>query len=68
MVPHEYIVAFELELNKVNPDGPSLRLSVGSSVSEVLHQEIPGLNLVNMPENTSEIPYTLSDHCLSYPQ
>jgi hypothetical protein len=68
MVPHNYIVAFELELNKVNPDGPSLKLSVGYSVSEVLHQDIPGLNLIDMPENTSEIPYILSDHHLSHLQ
>jgi hypothetical protein len=63
-----YIVAFEVELNKVNHDGPSLKLSVGSSVSEELPQEIPGLNLIDMPENTSEIPYVLSDHHLSRPQ
>ena len=68
MVPQDYIVAFELELNKVNPDGPSLKLSVGSSVSEVWHRGIPVLNLVNMPENTSEIPYVLLDHHLSHLQ
>ncbi|KAF7349990.1 hypothetical protein MVEN_01300300 [Mycena venus] len=45
-------LSFELELNKVNPNGPSLKLSVGSSVSQVLHQEIPGLNLIDMAENT----------------
>jgi hypothetical protein len=68
MVPHDYIVALDLELNKVNPNGPSLKLSVGSSVSEVLHQEIPGLNLIDIPEKTSEIPYILLDHHLSHLQ
>ena len=53
MVTHNYIVAFEFELKKVNPDGPSLKLSVGCSVSEVLHLEIPGLDLIGMPEDTS---------------
>jgi hypothetical protein len=52
----------------VNPNAPSLKLSVVSSVSEVLHQEIPGVNLINMPENTSEIPYVVSDHHLCYLQ
>ncbi|KAF7352078.1 hypothetical protein MVEN_01170600 [Mycena venus] len=46
---------FELELNKVNPDGPSLKLSVDSSISEVLHQEIPGLDLIEMQENASKV-------------
>jgi hypothetical protein len=68
MVPHDYIVVFELELNKVNPDGPSLKLSVSSSVSGVLHQEIPGVNLIDMPENTSEIPYASSNNHLSQSQ
>ncbi|KAF7366233.1 hypothetical protein MVEN_00500600 [Mycena venus] len=45
-------LSFELELNKVNPDGPSLKLSVGSSVSSVLHPEILGLDLSGMPKNT----------------
>jgi hypothetical protein len=55
MVTQNYIVAFELELNKVNPDGPSLKFNVGFSVSEVLQQEIPGLDLIDMPENTGEV-------------
>jgi hypothetical protein len=55
IVPQNYIVAFELELNRVNPDGPSLTFSVRSSVSKVWHREMPGLNLINMPENTSEV-------------
>ncbi|KAF7363121.1 hypothetical protein MVEN_00664600 [Mycena venus] len=45
----ELNLSFELELNKVNPDGPSLKLSIGSSVSQVLHQEVAGLNLIDMP-------------------
>jgi hypothetical protein len=64
MVPYDYIAAFELELNKVNLDGPSLKLSVGSSVSEVLHQDIPGLDLADMLENTSAFSNILSDHHL----
>ncbi|KAF8177776.1 hypothetical protein K438DRAFT_1938974 [Mycena galopus ATCC 62051] len=52
-------LSFELELNKVNPDGPSLKLSVGCSVSEVLYQKIPGVNPINMPENTSDIIYPM---------
>jgi hypothetical protein len=54
-VPHNCILAFELELNKVNLDGPSLKFSVGSSVSEVLHRKIPGLDLIEMQENSSEV-------------
>jgi hypothetical protein len=53
IVPHKLIVALELELNKVNPNGPSLKFNIGSSVSEVLYHEIPGS--VDMPENRSEV-------------
>ncbi|KAJ7132576.1 TPR-like protein [Mycena epipterygia] len=45
-------LSFELELNKVNPDGPTLKFRVGSWVSEVLHPKIPGLGLTDIPENT----------------
>ncbi|KAF8174787.1 hypothetical protein K438DRAFT_1771369 [Mycena galopus ATCC 62051] len=45
-------VAFQLQLNKVNPDGPSLNFHVGFSVSELPYQEVSGLHLMGMPENT----------------
>ncbi|KAF7359752.1 hypothetical protein MVEN_00699900 [Mycena venus] len=44
-------LSFELEFNKVNPNGPSLKFSIGSSVAKVWHRKIPGLNLIEMPEN-----------------
>jgi hypothetical protein len=53
MVTHNYIVAFELELKKVNPNGPSLAFSVGSSVSQVLSYEIP--SSLDIPEDRSEL-------------
>ncbi|KAJ7128003.1 hypothetical protein C8R44DRAFT_733392 [Mycena epipterygia] len=48
--------SFEIQLNKVNADGPSLKLSAIFSVSKLPHQEVPGLGLIGMPENTSKIP------------
>ncbi|KAJ7865997.1 CHAT domain-containing protein [Mycena olivaceomarginata] len=44
--------AIQLELNKVNPDGPSLKFSGDFSVSELPYQEVSGLDLIGMPENT----------------
>ncbi|KAF8149794.1 hypothetical protein K438DRAFT_1779174 [Mycena galopus ATCC 62051] len=46
---------FQLLLNKVNSDGPSLKFSTGFSVSELPRQEISALDLIDMPESTSEI-------------
>ncbi|KAJ7144251.1 TPR-like protein [Mycena epipterygia] len=43
---------FQLELNKVNPDGPSLKFSAGFSVSELPYQEVSGLDLMGIPDNT----------------
>ncbi|KAJ7193609.1 hypothetical protein GGX14DRAFT_577064 [Mycena pura] len=43
---------FQLELKKVNPDGPSLKLSAGFSVSEGQYQETSGLDFVAILENT----------------
>ncbi|KAF8185226.1 hypothetical protein K438DRAFT_1053103 [Mycena galopus ATCC 62051] len=42
----------QLELNKVNLDGPSLKFSAGFSVSELTDHEVSGLDLTGMPENT----------------
>ncbi|KAJ7208337.1 CHAT domain-containing protein [Mycena pura] len=44
--------AFQLGVNKVNPDGPSLKFSAGFSVSELPYQEVSGLDLIYTPENT----------------
>ncbi|KAJ7110498.1 hypothetical protein C8R44DRAFT_742976 [Mycena epipterygia] len=44
--------SFQLELNKVNPDGPSLKFSAVFSVSEWPYPEVSGLDLIDMPENT----------------
>ncbi|KAF7366555.1 CHAT domain-containing protein [Mycena sanguinolenta] len=38
----------QLKLNKVNPDGPSLKFSAGFTVSELPYQEV----LISMAENT----------------
>ncbi|KAJ6461773.1 CHAT domain-containing protein [Mycena sanguinolenta] len=45
-------VAFRLELNKVNPDGPTLKLSARFSVSNFSDQKVSGLDLIGMPEDT----------------
>jgi hypothetical protein len=55
-ITEDYNVAFQLELNKLNPDGPSLKFSAGFSVSELPYQEVSCLDLIGIPENTSEIP------------
>jgi hypothetical protein len=64
--PDDYDVAFQLQLNRVNPDGPSLKCSAGFSVSELLYQEVSGLDFIDIQENRSEIPYILSDYSLIY--
>ncbi|KAJ7743642.1 hypothetical protein B0H16DRAFT_1561212 [Mycena metata] len=46
----------QLELTKVNFNGPSLKFNASFSVSELLYQEISGLDLMDIPGNTSEIP------------
>ncbi|KAJ7213678.1 CHAT domain-containing protein [Mycena rebaudengoi] len=45
-------LAFQRELYKVNPNGPSLKFNAGFSVSELPYQEVSGLDLLGMPENT----------------
>ncbi|KAJ7435191.1 TPR-like protein [Mycena latifolia] len=45
--------SFQLQFNKVNPDGPSLKFSAGFSVSELPYREVSGLDLIDMPENSS---------------
>jgi hypothetical protein len=57
-------VAFQLELNKVNPDGPSLKFSASFSVSELPYKEVSGLDLIGMPKNTGQIASILSDSSL----
>ncbi|KAF8155070.1 hypothetical protein K438DRAFT_1777947 [Mycena galopus ATCC 62051] len=47
----------QLELNKVNLDGPSLKFSAGFSVSELTDHEVSGLDLTGMPENTSKTTF-----------
>ncbi|KAJ7197873.1 TPR-like protein [Mycena rebaudengoi] len=42
---------FELELSKVNPNGPSLKFNAGFSVSELPYQRVSGLAPVGMPDN-----------------
>ncbi|KAJ7481329.1 TPR-like protein [Mycena galericulata] len=45
--------AFQIHLNKVNPDGPSLTFHAGFTVSELPYQEVvTSLDLIGMPENT----------------
>jgi hypothetical protein len=58
-------VAFQLQLNKVNLDSPSLKFSAGFSVSELPYQEVSSLDLGDMPENTSEPAWTLLNYYLS---
>ncbi|KAF8218104.1 hypothetical protein K438DRAFT_1925316, partial [Mycena galopus ATCC 62051] len=41
----------QLELNKVNLDGPSLKFSAGFSVSKLPYQEVSGVDLIGMPNN-----------------
>jgi hypothetical protein len=64
----DYNIAFELQLNKVNPDGPSLKFRAGFSVSELPYQEASGLGPIGMSKNTSEIPYIWSDYSLIHLQ
>jgi hypothetical protein len=68
IITEDYNVAFRLELNKVNPDGPSLKFSARFSVSDFPDQKVSGLDLIGMPENTGEIAWISLDHYLSYPQ
>ncbi|KAJ7266778.1 CHAT domain-containing protein [Mycena rebaudengoi] len=42
---------FELELNKVNPDGPSLKFNASFSVSELPSPGVSGLALIGMLDN-----------------
>jgi hypothetical protein len=63
-ITEDYDVAFQLKLNKV----PSLKFSAGFSVSEMPYQELSGLDLIGMADNTSEIPYILADYSLSHLQ
>ncbi|KAF8182754.1 hypothetical protein K438DRAFT_1152683 [Mycena galopus ATCC 62051] len=46
---------FQLLLNKVNSDGPSLEFSAGFSVSELPCQEISALDLIDMPGSTTAL-------------
>ncbi|KAJ7312280.1 CHAT domain-containing protein [Mycena albidolilacea] len=48
----EWNRSFQLQLSKVNPDGPSLEFSAGFSVFETPYQGPSGLNLIRIPENT----------------
>ncbi|KAJ7436030.1 TPR-like protein [Mycena latifolia] len=43
------------QLNKVNPDGPSLKFSVDFSVSDVPATESSGFNMIDTPDNQSDI-------------
>jgi hypothetical protein len=62
------VQAFQLELKKVNPDGPSLKFSAGFSVSKGQYQETSGLDFVAIPENISKTASILLDYSLRYPQ
>ncbi|KAJ7449100.1 TPR-like protein [Mycena galericulata] len=44
--------SFQLQLSKVNPDGPSFKFRAAFSVIEVPYQEGSGLDPIDMPENT----------------
>jgi hypothetical protein len=68
IITEDYNLASQLELPKVNPDGPSLKFIASFSVSELPYQQVAGLNLIDMPENTSKTAWLLLDHCLSYQQ
>jgi hypothetical protein len=68
VITEDYNVACRLELNKVNPDGPSLKFSARFSVSNFPDQKVSGLDLIGMPKNTGEIAWISLDHYLSYPQ
>jgi hypothetical protein len=67
-ITENYNVAFQLQLTKVNADGPSLKFRAGFSVSELPYQEVSALYLIGMPKNTSKIPYLFSDYSLSHLQ
>ncbi|KAF7372930.1 hypothetical protein MSAN_00499700 [Mycena sanguinolenta] len=51
-IAEDYNVAFQLELNKVNPDGPTLKFSARFSVSSFPDPELSGLDLIGMLKNT----------------
>ena len=68
IITDDYNLALQLKFNKVNPDGPSLKFSAGFSVSELPYQEVSGSDLMGIPDNTSEIPYILSDYSLNHLQ
>ncbi|KAJ7267932.1 TPR-like protein [Mycena rebaudengoi] len=46
---------FKLKLNKVNPDGPSLKFNAIFSVSELVYPGLSGSSLVHIPDNKSEL-------------
>jgi hypothetical protein len=54
IVTEDYNVAFQFELNKVDPDGPSLKFSASFSVSELPYCKVSASDLLGIPENTSE--------------
>ncbi|KAF8144821.1 hypothetical protein K438DRAFT_1782444 [Mycena galopus ATCC 62051] len=58
--------SFQLQLNKVNPNGPPLNFCAGFSVSKLLNKEVSGSDLIDMPEDTSKIPYILCYYSLSH--
>ncbi|KAJ7231539.1 TPR-like protein [Mycena rebaudengoi] len=55
IITEDYHIAIKLKLNKVNPDGPSLEINAGFSVSELPYPGISGLALIGMPDNKSEL-------------
>jgi hypothetical protein len=62
ILPEYYNVAFKLKLNKVNPDGPSLKFNAIFSVSELVYPGLSGSSLVHIPDNKCKTAQMLSDH------
>jgi hypothetical protein len=62
IIAENYNVAFELKLNNVNPDGPSLKFNAGFSVSESPYSGVYGLACVGMLDNKCKTAQKLSDH------
>jgi hypothetical protein len=68
IITENYNVAFQLQFNKVNLDGPSLKFSAGFSVSELPYKGVSGLDGIGMPENTSKFSYILLEYSLNHLQ
>jgi hypothetical protein len=68
IITEDQNIAIDFKLNKVNSDGPSLKLNAGFSAAELPYCGVSGLALAGLPDNKCRTAQMLSDHLLSYPQ